>query len=184
MSENENAPAPKRARRGAIVGGVVAVVVVVAAIGAFVWHGQPSFCNAICHTPMDGYLETYEETPGQPATDKWGNPVADASGMLSAVHRTNSSDANCLSCHQPVMSEQINEGMEWLGGNYTLVATDGNPDGVLTERNTDQLTEARGVQGDQFCLNKDCHNMTREDLTAMTEVKNAECSTADLHRHS
>ena len=70
MSENENAPAPKRARRGAIVGGVVAVVVVVAAIGAFVWHEQPSFCNAICHTPMDGYLETYEATPGQPATDK------------------------------------------------------------------------------------------------------------------
>ena len=171
MSENENAPAPKRARRGAIVGGVIAVVVVVAAIGAFVWHGQPSFCNAICHTPMDGYLETYEATPGQPATDKWGNPVADASGMLSAVHRTNSSDADCLTCHQPVMSEQINEGMEWLGGNYTLVATDGNPDGVPTERNTDQLTEARGVQGDQFCLNKDCHNMTREDLTAMTEVK-------------
>ena len=171
MSENENAPAPKRARRGAIVGGMVAVVVVVAAIGAFVWHGQPSFCNAICHTPMDGYLETYEATPGQPATDKWGNPVADAAGMLSAVHRTNSSNADCLTCHQPVMSEQINEGMEWIGGDYTLVATDGNPDGVLTERSTDQLTEARGVQGDQFCLNKDCHDMTREDLTAMTEVE-------------
>ena len=61
--------------------------------------------------------------------------------------------------------------MEWIGGNYTLVATDGNPDGVLTERSTDQLTEARGIQGDQFCLNKDCHNMTREDLTAMTEVE-------------
>lgn len=74
MSENESAPAPKRVRRGAIVGGVVAVVVVVAAIGAFVWHEQPSFCNAICHTPMDGYLETYEATPGQPATDKWAIP--------------------------------------------------------------------------------------------------------------
>ena len=107
MSENENAPAPKRAHRGAIVGGVVAVVVVVAAIGAFVWHGQPSFCNAICHTPMDGYLETYEATPGQPATDKWGNPVADASGMLSAVHRA--SVLTCTQCHADM---QVPEG--WI----------------------------------------------------------------------
>ena len=104
---NPAAPAPKRARRGVIVAGVIVAVVLVAGIGAWVWHEQPSFCNAICHTPMDGYLETYEATPGQPATDKWGNPVADAAGMLSAVHRTNSSDADCLTCHQPVMSEQI-----------------------------------------------------------------------------
>ena len=88
-------PATKRPRRGAIVGGVIAAVVVAAGIGAFVWHEQPSFCNAICHTPMDGYLETYEAEPGQAATDKWGNQVADASGMLSAVHRTNDSNATC-----------------------------------------------------------------------------------------
>ena len=36
-------PATKRPRRGAIVGGVIAAVVVVAGIGAFVWHDQPSF---------------------------------------------------------------------------------------------------------------------------------------------
>ena len=54
MSENENAPAPKRAHRGAIVGGVVAVVVVVAAIGAFVWHEQSSFRHPTCPTPMPG----------------------------------------------------------------------------------------------------------------------------------
>ncbi|WP_288284944.1 hypothetical protein [uncultured Senegalimassilia sp.] len=94
-------PAAKRPRRGAIVGGVIAAVVVVAGISAFMWHEQPSFCNAICHTPMDGYLETYEAEPGQAATDKWGNQVADASGMLSAVHRTNDSSATCLSCPSP-----------------------------------------------------------------------------------
>lgn len=164
-------PAAKRPRRGAIVGGVIAAVVVVAGIGAFVWHEQPSFCNAICHTPMDGYLETYEAEPGQAATDKWGNQVADASGMLSAAHRTNDSNATCLSCHQPVISEQVSEGLSWASGNYTLMATDGNPAGELTERGTSQLTEARGVAGDEFCLNKDCHNLTREDLTALTEIE-------------
>lgn len=120
---------------------------------------------------MDGYLETYEAEPGQAATDKWGNQVVDASGMLSAVHRTNDSNATCLSCHQPVISEQVSEGLSWASGNYTLMATDGNPAGELTERGTSQLTEARGVAGDEFCLNKDCHNLTREDLTALTEVE-------------
>ena len=67
-------PAAKRPRRGAIVGGVIAAVVVVAGIGAFVWHEQPSFCNAICHTPMDGYLETYEAEPGQAHNRQVGQP--------------------------------------------------------------------------------------------------------------
>ena len=163
-------PAAKRPRRGAIVGGVIAAVVVVAGIGAFVWHEQPSFCNAICHTPMDGYLETYEAEPGQAATDKWGNQVADASGMLSAAHRTNSSNATCLSCHQPVISEQVSEGLSWASGNYTLMATDGNPAGELTERSTSQLTEARGVAGDEFCLNKDCHNPVIDRAIALHKM--------------
>ena len=196
MSENETAPAqgsadavnhkpaPKRAHRGAIIGGVIAAVVVVAGIGAFVWHEQPSFCNAICHTPMDGYLEAYEAQPGQAATDKWGNEVADASGMLSAVHRTNSSNATCLSCHQPVMSEQITEGLEWVSGNYTLVATDVNPAGTLSERGSSQLTEARGVSGDEFCLNKNCHNLTRSDLTQLTQVESDDPSVIIRNPHS
>ena len=37
-----------------------------------VWHEQPSFCNAICHDPMDPYLHVRGRTC-QPATDKWGN---------------------------------------------------------------------------------------------------------------
>ena len=172
MSESQG---PKRAgekrKRLGITLGCIAAVLVVAGAGFMVWHEQPSFCNAICHTPMDGYLETYEAEPGQAATDKWGNQVADASGMLSAVHRTNDSNATCLSCHQPVISEQVSEGLSWASGSYTLMATDGNPAGELTERGTSQLTEARGVAGDEFCLNKDCHNLTREDLTALTEVE-------------
>lgn len=172
MSESQG---PKRAgekrKRLGITLGCIVAVLVVAGAGFMVWHEQPSFCNAICHTPMDGYLETYEAEPGQAATDKWGNQVADASGMLSAVHRTNDSNATCLSCHQPVISEQVSEGLSWASGSYTLMATDGNPAGELTERGTSQLTEARGVAGDEFCLNKDCHNLTREDLTALTEVE-------------
>ena len=68
--EAASAPSVKRNKRKlAGIIGVVAAVVVVAGAGYMVWHDQPSFCNAICHTPMDGYLTTYEATPGESATD-------------------------------------------------------------------------------------------------------------------
>ena len=54
-------PAPQRhGRRTAVVAAVVAAILVVAGVGMWVWHEQPSFCGAICHTPMDNYLTTYE----------------------------------------------------------------------------------------------------------------------------
>ena len=190
--EKETAAATKPARnkkRVGIVAGVVAAVVVVAGVGAFAWHEQPSFCNAICHTPMDGYLETYEATPGQAATDKWGNEVADASGMLAAVHASNDSKATCLSCHVPTMSEQLTEGGEWVSGNYTLVEQEGGSV-LLTERDSDQLTEARGDRGDEFCLRSGCHVnddgsvMTREDLTKLTAKESDDPAVIIRNPHS
>ena len=40
---------------------VVVAVAIIAGAGLWVWHEQPSFCAAICHVPMDPYLETYDE---------------------------------------------------------------------------------------------------------------------------
>ena len=58
----EPAKDAKKAKNGKkkwpIVVGVVAVVLVAAGAGFFVWHEQPSFCNAICHTPMDGIVKS------------------------------------------------------------------------------------------------------------------------------
>ena len=87
-------PSPKRCRRKvtAVVATVV-VVLVAAGAGFMVWHEQPSFCNAICHTPMDGYLTTYESTLGEAATDKRGNQVADASSKLAPEHARGASRA-------------------------------------------------------------------------------------------
>lgn len=154
----EAAPKKKGKKKWPIVVGVVVVVLIAAGAGFWVWHEQPSFCNAICHTPMDPYLPTYEAEPGQPATDKWGNEVADASSMLAATHRAQEG-TTCMGCHVPTLSEQISEGISWVTGNYVA---------PLEERDLDQLTEARGLEGDQFCLNEACHNMTRDDLAEMT----------------
>lgn len=189
-SQAPQAVKPKRSKkRVGIVAGVVVAVVVAAGAGALVWHEQPSFCNAICHTPMDGYLETYMAEPGQAATDKWGNEVADASGMLAAVHRSDDANANCLDCHVPTMSEQLTEGGEWVSGNYTLVEQDGGSTN-LTERNSTQLTEARGTTGDAFCLRSGCHVnddgsvMTRADLTALTAKESDDPAVIIRNPHS
>ena len=153
-------PSPKRCRRKvtAVVATVV-VVLVAAGAGFMVWHEQPSFCNAICHTPMDGYLTTYESTLGEAATDKWGNQVADASSMLAPVHAREG--ITCVGCHVPQMSEQV-------------VVQTVDERFVPEEKTLSDLTAARGIASEAFCLNSGCHvnddgsTMTRDDLVDKT----------------
>ena len=52
MPDERTAKLARRKKRGIVVGVIVAVIVVAGA-GFWVWHEQPSFCNAICHSPMD-----------------------------------------------------------------------------------------------------------------------------------
>ena len=148
----------KKSKRLFMALGVVVAVAVVAGAGMLVWHEKPSFCGTVCHTPMSSYLETYEIDLNGPATDKWGNEVADASSMLVVTHAA--AGDTCLDCHEPTMSQQIGEGLSWVFGGYEY---------PLAERNTADLAAASGKSGDEFCLNESCHNLTRDDLVAATE---------------
>ena len=97
-------PAPQRhGRRTAVVAAVVAAILVVAGVGMWVWHEQPSFCNAVCHTPMDSYVEAY---------------YADDATLLATSHRV--ADVSCLDCHVPTLGEQLAEGAAWVAGGYEL----------------------------------------------------------------
>ncbi|MCH4220994.1 MAG: cytochrome c3 family protein [Eggerthellaceae bacterium] len=153
--------AKKPKKKWPIVLGVVVVVLVVAGIGMWVWHSQPSFCNAMCHTPMDTYVQTYDATPGSEATDKWGNEVSDASAMLAATHKQ--AGLTCLSCHTPAISQQITEVGETVTGDYYY---------PLEERSLDDLMTNSGSSesGDSFCLKSGCHDgiNSRTDLTNAT----------------
>ena len=83
ISEKTEEAKPKRkGGKAAIVVGVVAAIVIVAGVGFTIWHEQPSFCNAICHDPMDPYVEGYYE---------------ENSPILSAVHQAN--QVTCLDAH-------------------------------------------------------------------------------------
>ena len=157
-------PTKKRSKKMVVVIAILAVMVL-AGGGAWVWHEQPSFCNAFCHTPMDEYYETYLATPGTSASDKYGNAVSDASSMLAATHRE--AGEGCLDCHVPTIGEMVSEGLAWIPGNYYF---------PLSERDLDDLTAARGIENDEFCLNSKCHHVgpdgslitSREALYAAT----------------
>lgn len=89
-------PAPsKKRRRWPVVAGVVAVALVAAGAGFWVWHETPGFCNAICHSPMDPYVESYES--------------GDESLMVTAHAQEGYA---CLDCHEPKIDEQVAEGVK------------------------------------------------------------------------
>lgn len=95
--------AQKRARkRWPVVAGVVAVVLLAAGAGFWVWHEQPSFCNAVCHEPMDAYVEGYYSEPDQ----------------MAYTHQT--VGKTCLECHEPKLEEQISEAMVWVAGDFSM----------------------------------------------------------------
>lgn len=126
-------PKSKKRRKFLIAIGVIAVVLIAAGAGFWIWHEQPSFCNAICHSPMDKYVESY---------------YSDDEDLLVTMHAEEGNE--CLDCHEPAISEQIAEGMKWITGDFK-----------------DPLPAME--YADDFCLNEDCHDVTREDLKAATE---------------
>lgn len=163
-----SAPAAKKPRkRGPIAAAVVAAVVIIAGAGLWVWHEQPSFCAAICHVPMDPYLETYDEEAGAPGTDKWMNEVSNTDAMLAVTHRV--AGESCMDCHVPTLAEQVSELGSWVSGDYVY---------PLVEADLDQLTEASGMDADEFCLKSGCHvTAAGEPLTTRAQLTEA---TADL----
>lgn len=101
------APAGQRPRkRWPLAVGAVAAVLIVAGAGFWVWHEQPSFCNAVCHQPMDAYVEGY-----------FGDPE-----LMAYAHQVQG--ATCLDCHEPKLEEQIAEAAVWVAGDYAM-ADDG-----------------------------------------------------------
>ena len=157
-STTKEAAPKKKGKKWPIVVGVVAVVLIAAGAGFWVWHVAAELLFPLFATRrMDPYLTTYEQEAGQPGVDNGATKLANSSSMMAVVHKDQGED--CLSCHVPTLSEQMSEGMNWVTGNYVY---------PLEERDTEMLTEARGIEDDAFCLNESCHNLTREDLQKAT----------------
>jgi hypothetical protein len=166
-AEPEISEKPKKPKggKGKIILLVVVIVVVLIFGGGGVaygtQHSNPSFCNFICHTPMDPYVESYHNNVSVNAAE------ADITGPEGAllnvtVHKNAEDSVVCVDCHNDGIDAQIAEGMAWVSGDYTvplegfkLVSTDKPKDGE--------------VSGVTFCLREGCHTSTTlEELKANT----------------
>lgn len=127
-SHDNDAPSTKKRKKAPIIVGVIVVVFAVAGIGGFVWHEQPSFCNAICHSPMDPYVEGYFDEENK---------------LLSSQHRT--AEVACLDCHEPSIGEQVTEAVSWVSGNFQI------------EAETHMLLKREGIGDKEFCTQAGCH---------------------------
>lgn len=137
-------PEPRRRRsyKGWIVAGVIVAVVVAAGIGFWIWHEQPSFCNAICHSPMDYYVDSYYsgENPQQ------------------GIYWHAAAGETCLSCHIPTLTEQATEVLAWVSDTYPMT-----PDGQ-------KLASGKQFASEEFCAREGCHAMgnNMNEITANT----------------
>ncbi|MDR1421883.1 MAG: cytochrome c3 family protein [Coriobacteriales bacterium] len=81
--------------------GIIAVALVGLSTGAWVWHEDPTFCNAFCHKPMDSYVEGY---------------VSDDPVLLVSAHKD--AGLECLDCHESNMAQQVEELGKWVSGDF------------------------------------------------------------------
>ena len=116
----------------------MAAVIVVAGAGFWVWHEQPSFCNAICHSPMDYYVETYDS----------GDPNLGVTAHAKAGE-------SCLDCHTAELTTQISEVCAWVSDNYPMTE-----DGTM-------LATGKQFASEEFCARPECHGgKSFDEITA------------------
>jgi len=72
--------------------------------GGVIWHQQPRFC-AMCHTPMNNYVQNYS--------------CGDTTLLITKHASGDTLKLKCVDCHESIISEQAREGTHWVTGNYT-----------------------------------------------------------------
>ncbi len=103
LGQTKEAAPKKRMRRPkkpAIIVSILFVVIAAGAVGFGIWHEQPSFCNAICHSPMDTYYESYDEGTG-----------------MARIHKE--AHVTCLDCHETSFGQQLSEAWTWVIGDFS-----------------------------------------------------------------
>jgi flagellar basal body-associated protein FliL len=162
---------PKKLSKGRIILIAIAAVLVLLIGGAgttyALTHEDPHFCNAICHTPMDPYVQSYDNNVSivEAEADATG---PDGAPLSVTLHKNSDQNINCLDCHVPSIEEQVTEGISWISGSYSVPL-----DGIKVVK-TDKLKDGE-VNGQAFCLREGCH--------AETTYEQLEESTSDLARN-
>ena len=161
---------PQKKKRGVglkvlmVVAAVFVVLIGAGGVAYGVFHNNPGFCNLICHTPMDPYVASYQENTSV-------NPAqTDSSALLSVtIHKDSDQQITCLGCHQDGISEQIQEGMAWVTGNYEIPLE-------MRLIYKQPKADSNDKSGVDFCLREGCH----EGVSSLEDLK---ASTSDRYRN-
>lgn len=144
-------PKPKKKRNKPLIVGVIAVIVIAAGIGMFVWHEQPSFCSTLCHIESV-YVDNYMQEQGVAGRDKYGHQVTNTNAMMAVLHRETNATAKpelvCVDCHEPNFFELAHDGVSFATGNYPW---------PRNERDLAGMKSWDGEPGESFCANENCH---------------------------
>jgi len=166
-SKEKDSKPKKRGKARLIILVIVIVIVLLFGSAGVVYatqHSNPLFCNAICHSPMNPYVESYlEGTSLSPLQTDLEYPL----GVV--VHRDSDQQVVCVDCHTDGLDIQISEGISWVTGSYP---TPLNPL-IMTIREPNGPHQRSGIE---TCLNEGCH----EGISSLDDLK---ASTADLKRN-
>ncbi len=110
-------PTPKKGKKKALtIWGIVIAVIVVLVIGGLVWHEQPSFCGTLCHKPMYSY---YDGWLNDTTLSSYAHAQAGTAEMVTAMEAY-PDGVECLDCHHATLSQQIQEGIAFVTGDYEV----------------------------------------------------------------
>ena len=168
--EAASVPSAKRNKRKlAGIIGVVAAVVVVAGAGFMARPAQLlQRYLPHAHGRLSDHVRSHAGRVGHGQVGQRGGRCIEHAGPVHAQE-----GITCVQCHVPQMSEQVTEGIGWLTGSYEVVQTT-DERFVPEEKALSDLTAARGIASEAFCLNSGCHTnddgsaMTRDDLIEKT----------------
>ncbi|MDR2036053.1 MAG: cytochrome c3 family protein [Coriobacteriales bacterium] len=148
----------KKGKKRVVLWVVVIVLVVIFGGGGTVYatqHSNPLFCNAVCHSPMEPYVQSYLE----------GTSVVAEQANLKypltvTIHKDSDQEVVCLDCHPDGLDVQISEGISWITGDYSVPLEPL----TLTVKDPKKATERSGVK---TCLVAGCH----EGISSLDELK-------------
>ena len=140
-ADRGSSPRTKDGKKAITITVAIVAVIAVLGVGMFIWHGQPSFCGQVCHTPMQPYVDSYHNNDG----------------ATSLAYTHNLAGEKCLDCHPARIDEQVTEATHWVAGDYAF------------DQDSQRLISRSGeIATQDFCLSEDCHNLDLDQLREAT----------------
>ena len=96
------APAKKRKVKRLPIAIAVVVIVAVLGVAGWAWHATPEYCDAVCHSTMGKYYDSFEND----------------TTSLAYAHKSIVNN-QCLGCHEATLSQTVSQAQSQLSGSFS-----------------------------------------------------------------